>query len=273
MSAVSCGHEAIARLLIGLGAVVDQANSSGRTPLHYAVSWTIRTSTTPAIAGNVCLFCWQCMVTPTCAHSSSIICSPCILCPHAGQQGRRRHHPPAATIWRQSEPQGQHGQHAPAPSRFCRQGRRSHRAAGGGRGTHRGGRQARAGEPSGSWGEICIKLRRQRQTPGRCCCKGAGSTEAGGAGGTAEHKLVPKARWARSCQCLTQAQPGRRVYMLLCCTRMYLQGASFSGTCTLRDVFAPTFEHCTCLSLLDWSCRRLCSSRLSLAAVRLRSTS
>ena len=79
MFAVSCSHEAIARLLIGLCAVVNQANSSGRTPLHYAVSLvslTMRTSTTldrvsvfclPLLAMCAC-HCWRCaVVMPTCA--------------------------------------------------------------------------------------------------------------------------------------------------------------------------------------------------------------
>lgn len=104
MFAVSCGHEAIARLLIGLGAVVDQANSSGRTPLHYAVSLTIRTSTT---LDRVSVFCLPLLamcgyvhwvVAP--AHSSYIICSTCIARPYAVQQGRRRHHPMGQDISR-----------------------------------------------------------------------------------------------------------------------------------------------------------------------------
>lgn len=36
-SAVSSGHEAVAALLISLGADLNVRNSGGRTPLHYAV--------------------------------------------------------------------------------------------------------------------------------------------------------------------------------------------------------------------------------------------
>lgn len=38
MSSVSCGHEAIVKLLLGAHAQVDQVNSSGRTALFYAAS-------------------------------------------------------------------------------------------------------------------------------------------------------------------------------------------------------------------------------------------
>ena len=40
-SAVSAGHNDVVQDLISLGADVNAANSSGQTPLHYAVSPTL----------------------------------------------------------------------------------------------------------------------------------------------------------------------------------------------------------------------------------------